>query len=83
MITLDDTDQIYVANTLTHCIAILKVRMTDPHVCEANRNRAIEFHKMAIKARNIINGRSEQYSRGNATGETPVAPEGKSHENHA
>ena len=83
MITLERTDQIYVADTLTHCIAILQMRMTDPHVCEANRDMAMEYCRMAIKARNIINGRSEQYSRGNATGETPVAPEGKAHENHA
>lgn len=60
MITLDETNQAFVSDTLTHCIAILKMRMTDPHVCETNRDRAMEYRRMSIKARNIINGRNER-----------------------
>lgn len=54
MRTLDETEADFIKDTLSHCIAILKMRMTDPGVCEANRDRAMEYHKMAIKARNII-----------------------------
>lgn len=56
MITLDDTNQKFVADTLSHCIAVLGMRMTDPNVCEGNRERAMEFHRMAIKARSIVKG---------------------------
>lgn len=59
MITLDDTNQEFVACVFSLCIAILRIRMTDPKVCEANRNRAIEIHRMAVKARGIVKGKSE------------------------
>lgn len=60
MITLDDTDQVFVADALTNCIAVLGQRMTDPNVCEANRDRAMEYHKIAVKARNIVNGANNE-----------------------
>ena len=56
MITLDDTDQKFVSDVITKSIAILGIRMTDPNVCEENRERALEIHKMAIKARKIVYG---------------------------
>lgn len=59
MITLDDTDQKFVSDALTHAIAILGMRMVDPNVCEANRERAMEYHRIALKARNIVDGRKE------------------------
>ena len=55
MITLDDTDQEYVSAVLSKCIAIVGMRMTDTNVCEANRELAREIHKMAVKARDIVN----------------------------
>lgn len=60
MITLDDTNQAFVSDTLTHCVAVLKMRMTDPKVCEANRDRAIEYHRMALKAREIVEGANHE-----------------------
>lgn len=56
MIILDDTDQSFVSSVISHCIAVLDDRMTDAKVCEENRDRAREFHKMAIKARRIVIG---------------------------
>lgn len=55
MITLDDTDQEYVSAVLSKCIAIVGMRMTDTNVCEENRERAREIHKMAVKAQGIVN----------------------------
>lgn len=60
MITLDDTDQKFVADTLSKCIGVLGLRMTDPNVCEANRDRAREYRKIAVKARKIINGENHE-----------------------
>lgn len=59
MITLDDTDQEFVADTLNYAIAIHKMRMTDPNVCEANRDKAREMAKITKKALNIVKGKSE------------------------
>ena len=59
MITLDDTDQEFVADTLNHAIAIHGLRMTDPNVCMENRNRARELVKVTRKALDIVRGRSE------------------------
>lgn len=60
MVTLDETEQKYVSDTLTHCIAVLGMRMTDPNVCEVNRDRAMEYHRMAIKARSIVDGKESE-----------------------
>ena len=60
MITLDDTDQKFISDTLSHCIAILGIRMTDPNVCEGNRVRAMEYHRMALKAREIVKGAKDE-----------------------
>lgn len=60
MITLDDTDQQFVNDVLNCCIAVLEIRMTDPKVCEANRDRAMEYHRMAVKASGIVNGRNKE-----------------------
>lgn len=59
MITLDDTDQEFVADTLIHAIAIHEMRMTDPEICEKNRDKARELAKITQKALKIIKGRSE------------------------
>lgn len=50
MITLDDTDQEFVADTLNRAIATHTMRMTDPRVCEANRDKARELAKITRKA---------------------------------
>lgn len=59
MITLDDTDQEFVADTLNYAIAIHEMRMTDPNVCEANRDKAREMAKITRNALDIVKGRSE------------------------
>lgn len=59
MITLDDTDQELVADALNRSIAIHEMRMTDPNVCESNRDRARELAKITRKALDIVKGRSE------------------------
>lgn len=59
MITLDDTDQEFVADTLNRAISIHEMRMTDPSVCEANRDRAYDLAKITRKALDIVKGRSE------------------------
>ena len=33
MITLDDIDRDYIKDVLIKCQTILKLRMTDPHIC--------------------------------------------------
>ena len=44
--TLDDIDREYIKDVLIKCQAILKMRMTNPDVCEKNRDRAKEYAKM-------------------------------------
>ena len=46
MITLDKIDGDYIKDILINCQAILKIRMTDPDVCEKNRERSREYAKM-------------------------------------
>ena len=46
MITLDEIDRYYIKDILIKCKAILKIRMTDPDVCEKNRERSREYSKM-------------------------------------
>lgn len=55
MITLDEIDRDYIKDILIKCQAILKLRMTDPDVCEKNRERSKEYAKMTQKAIDILN----------------------------
>ena len=53
--TLDDIDRDYIKDVLIKCKAILKLRMTDPHICQSNRERSREYAKMTQKAIDILN----------------------------
>lgn len=44
--TLDKIDGDYIKDILIKCQSILKMRMTNPDVCEKNRDRAKEYTKM-------------------------------------
>ena len=55
MITLDNIDRDYIKDILIKCQAILKLRMTDPHICQSNRDRSREYAKMTQKAIDILN----------------------------
>ena len=55
MIKLDDIDREYIKDVLIKCQAILKMRMTNPDVCEKNRDRSREYAKMTQKAIDILN----------------------------
>ena len=46
MIKLDEIDRDFIKDILIKCQAILKLRMTDPDVCEKNRERSREYAKM-------------------------------------
>ena len=55
MIKLDEIDRDFIKDILIKCQAILKLRMTDPDVCEKNRERSREYAKMTQKAIDILN----------------------------
>lgn len=55
MITLDDIDRDFLKDILIKCQAILKIRMTDPDLCESNRLRSREYAKMTQTAIDILN----------------------------
>ena len=55
MIKLDEIDRDYIKDILIKCKAILKLRMTDPHICESNREKSREYAKMCQKAIDILN----------------------------
>ena len=59
MITLDDIDRDYIKDVLIKCQTILKLRMTDPHICQSNRERSREYAKLTQKAIDILNEKSE------------------------
>ena len=59
MIELDNIDREYIKDVLIKCQAILKMRMTNPDVCEKNRDRAKEYAKMTQKAIDILNEKSK------------------------
>ena len=59
MIILDDIDRDYIKDVLIKCQTILKLRMTDPHICQSNRERSREYTKMTQKAIDILNEKSE------------------------
>ena len=59
MITLDEIDRDYIKDILIKCKAILKIRMTNPDVCEKNRERSREYTKMTQKAIDILNEKSK------------------------
>lgn len=59
MKTLDDIDADYIKDIIIKCQAILKLRMTDPKICESNRMRSREYAKMTQTAIDILNGKSE------------------------
>lgn len=59
MIELDNIDREYIKDVLIKCQAILKMRMTDPDVCEKNRDRSREYAKMTQKAIDILNEKSK------------------------
>ena len=47
-------DKDYIAKVLIAAKATWQMRMTDPHVCEANRERAREHAKMADKGLELL-----------------------------
>ena len=55
MIKLDEIDRDYIKDILIKCQAILKIRMTDTHICQSNRDRSKEYAKMCQKAIDILN----------------------------
>lgn len=59
MITLDKIDRDYIIDVLCKCQAILHIRMTDPEVCESNRDRAREYAKMVQTAMDILNDKDK------------------------
>ena len=59
MITLDKIDADYIKDILIKCQSILKMRMTDPHICQSNRDRSREYAKMTQKAIDILNEKSK------------------------
>lgn len=65
MITLDEIDKDYIKDVLIKCQAILKVRMTDPDVCQTNRERSREYAKMSQTAIDILNGKSNKGLKNN------------------
>ena len=59
MITIDEIDRDYIKDILIKCKAILKLRMTDPYICQSNRERSREYAKMCQKAIDILNEKSK------------------------
>ena len=59
MCTLDEIDRDFLKDILIKCQSILKMRMTDPSVCEANRNRSREYAKMTQQAIELLNEKSK------------------------
>ena len=59
MITLDEIDRDFLKDILIKCKAILKIRMTDPHICQSNRERSREYAKMAQKAIDLLDEKSK------------------------
>ena len=53
--TLDQIDVDYIKDILIKCKAILKIRMTDPKICQSNRDRSREYAKMCQKVIDILN----------------------------
>ena len=62
MITLDDIDRDFLKDILIKCKAILKIRMTDPHICQSNRERSREYAKMSQKAIDLLDEKSKIHS---------------------
>lgn len=62
MITLDEIDRDYIKDVLIKCQTILKLRMTDPHICQSNRERSREYAKMSQKVIELLNEKSEIHS---------------------
>ena len=62
MITLDDIDRDFLKDILIKCKAILKIRMTDPKICQSGRDRSREYAKMTQKAIDILDEKSEIHS---------------------
>ena len=56
---INEIDRDYIKDILIKCKAILKLRMTDPDVCEKNRERSKEYAKMTQKAIDILNEKSK------------------------
>ena len=55
MNNLDEIDRDFIKDVLIKCQTILKLRMTDPHICQSNRDRSREYSKMTQKAIDILN----------------------------
>ena len=62
MITLDDIDRDFIKDILIKCKAILKLRMTDPKICQSNRDRSREYAKMIQKAIDTLDEKSKIHS---------------------
>lgn len=54
-IELDEIDRNYIRDVLAKCRGILEMRMSDPDVCEKNRDRSREYAKMVKQAIDILN----------------------------
>ena len=59
MIKLDEINRDYIKDILIKCKAILKIRMTDPKICQSNMDRSKEYSKMCQKAIDILNEKSK------------------------
>lgn len=57
MVTLDDTDQVFLKDILIKAKATFDLMMTDADVCEANRRKVREYSKMTTQAIRILNGK--------------------------
>lgn len=54
-IEIDETDFNYIKSVLTYAVSEWEQKMTNSNVCEANRERAREYAKMARRARELLN----------------------------
>lgn len=59
MVTLDDTDQVFLKDILIKAKATFDLMMTDADVCESNRRKVREYSKMTTQAIRILNGIKE------------------------
>ena len=54
-IEIYETDFNYINSVLTYAVGEWEQKMTNADVCEANRERAREYAKMARRARELLN----------------------------
>ena len=51
---LDEIDRDFIKDVLIKCQTILKLRMTDPKICQSNRERSREYAKMTQTAIDLL-----------------------------